>query len=232
MLRRDQSRPRVTPATAGRIAECFFSIQGEGVTAGMPAVVIRLQGCSVGCCWCDTKYSWDPAGGHQVTLEALAGEAGAFPCRRAVITGGEPLESSLFVALVEALKARGFTVEVETSGILPPPPVPVDQWNVSLKLANSGVPEARRINPEAIRDFRSRGAWWKLVVADQGDVAEVLQLMERFALPRDRILLMPEGIRREEFLERSLWVVEECRRHGFRYSPRLHILLWGAERGV
>lgn len=221
----------MTPATAGRIAECFFSIQGEGVTAGMPAVFVRLQGCSVGCRWCDTKYSWDPAGGHQATLEALVEEAAAFPCRRAVVTGGEPLESSLFVPLVEALKARGFTVEIETSGILPPP-VSVDQWNVSLKLANSGVPVARRINQEAIRDFRGRGAWWKFVVTDQSDVAEVLQLMERFALPRDRILLMPEGIRRDEILERSLWVVEECRRHGFRYSPRLHILLWGAKRGV
>ena len=222
----------MTTATAGLIAECFFSIQGEGVTAGVPAVFIRLQGCSVGCCWCDTKYSWDSTGGHQVALEALLGEATAFPCRRAVITGGEPLESSLFVPLVEGLKARGFTVEVETSGILPPPPVPVDQWNVSLKLANSGVPEARRINPEAIRDFRSQGAWWKFVMTERSDVTEVLQLMERFALARDRILLMPEGIRREEFLERSLWVVDECRRHGFRYSPRLQILLWGAKRGV
>ena len=222
----------MTPATAGRIAECFFSIQGEGVTAGMPAVFIRLQGCSVGCRWCDTKYSWDPGGGHQVTLEALVEDAVAFPCRRAVVTGGEPLESSLFVSLVEALKARGFTIEIETSGILPPPPAPVDQWNVSLKLANSGVPEARRINREAIRDFRARRAWWKFVVTGQSDVAEVLQLMERSALPRDRILLMPEGIRREEILERSLWVVEECRRHGFRYSPRLHILFWGAKRGV
>ena len=222
----------MTFATAGRIAECFFSIQGEGVTVGMPAVFIRLQGCSVGCHWCDTKYSWDPAGGHQVTLEALVGEAGAFPCRRAVVTGGEPLESSLFVPLVEALKARGFTVEVETSGILSPPAVLVDQWNVSLKLANSGVPEPRRINPEAIHHFRGRGAWWKFVVADPGDVTEVLQVMARFALPRDRILLMPEGIRREELLERSLWVVEKCRCHGFRYSPRLHTLLWGAKRGV
>jgi 7-carboxy-7-deazaguanine synthase len=69
-------------------------------------------------------------------------------------------------------------------------------------------------------------------VADPRDVAEVLRLGERFALPRERILLMPEGIRREDILERSLWVVEECRRHGFRYSPRLHILLWGARRGV
>ncbi|MGH7307166.1 MAG: 7-carboxy-7-deazaguanine synthase QueE [Candidatus Rokuibacteriota bacterium] len=222
----------VVPITAGRIAECFFSIQGEGVTAGVPAVFIRLQGCSVGCRWCDTKYSWDPAGGHPMMLEALVEEAATFPCRRAVVTGGEPLESSLFVSLVEALKARGFVLEVETSGILPPPPVPVDQWNVSLKLANSGVPETTRINPGAIRDFRDREAWWKFVVTDQSDVAEVLQLRERFALPRHRILLMPEGIRRHEILERSLWIVEECRRHGFRYSPRLHILLWGAKRGV
>lgn len=224
--------PRVTAATAGRVAECFFSVQGEGVTAGVPAVFIRLQGCSVGCRWCDTKYSWDPDAGHQVTLEALVEEAAAFPCRRAVVTGGEPLESSLFVPLVEALKARGFTVEVETSGVLPPPTGLVDQWNVSLKLAHSGVPEATRINPEAIRAFLSRGAWWKFVVANPRDVSEVLQLSERFALSRDRILLMPEGIRREEIIERSLWVVEECRRHGFRYSPRLHILLWGAKRGV
>lgn len=222
----------MTLVTAGRIAECFFSIQGEGVTAGMPAVFIRLQGCSVGCRWCDTKYSWDPSAGQPVTLEALVAEAAAFPCRRAVVTGGEPLESPLFVPLVEALSARGFTIEVETSGIFPPPPVPVDQWNVSLKLANSSVPVARRINPEAICDFRDRGAWWKFVVVHQGDVAEVLQLTEQFALPRDRILLMPEGIRREELLERSLWVVAECRRHGVRYSPRLHILLWGTKRGV
>jgi 7-carboxy-7-deazaguanine synthase len=222
----------VIAATTGRIAECFFSIQGEGVTAGLPAVFIRLQGCSVGCRWCDTKYSWDPAGGREVTPEALVEQAAAFPCRRVVVTGGEPLESGLFAPLVAALKARAFAVEVETSGVLPPPPLPVDQWNVSLKLAHAGVPEATRIRPEAIRSFVRGGAWWKFVVASRSDVAEVLQLTERFALPRDRVLLMPEGIRRDAILERSLWVVEECRRHGFRYSPRLQILLWGAQRGV
>ncbi len=216
----------------GRVAECFFSIQGEGVTAGTPAVFIRLQGCSVGCQWCDTKYSWDPGAGREVALDDLVEEASAFPCRRSVITGGEPLESFLFPSLVEALKARRFTLEVETSGTLPPPPVAVDQWNVSLKLVGSGVPEAKRINPEAIRQFLRLRAWWKFVVVDAGDVAEVLRLAERFALPREKILLMPEGVRREEILERSSWVWEECTRYGFRYSPRLHILLWGARRGV
>ena len=69
------------------------------------------------------------------------------------------------------------------------------------------------------------------MVSDEADVGEVVKLAEGFALPRERVLLMPEGTRREEILSRSPWVVEECKRHGFRYSPRLHILLWGTRRG-
>jgi len=132
---------------------------------------------------------------------------------------------------VGALKARGFTIEVETSGTLTPT-VEVDQWNVSVKLSGSGVPDTKRINPEAVREFLRLRAWWKFVVLGRSDVLEVLQLAERFTLPRERILLMPEGVHREDVLERSLWVVDECKRYGYRYSPRLHILLWGARRGV
>src|ERR1700756_2487683 len=118
-----------------RIAETFFSIQGEGPTAGGPAVFIRLQGCSVGCAWCDTKYSWDPDGGHATDLESIVAEAAAHPCRRAVVTGGEPLESALFLPLTRALIDRGFALEVETSATLPPPDGAdaAIQWNVSPK---------------------------------------------------------------------------------------------------
>jgi len=60
----------------------------------------------------------------------------------------------------------------------------------------------------------------------------VLRLADRFALPRGRILLQPEAVRTEELAERGPWVAEACTRHGFRFSPRLHVLLWGARRGV
>jgi 7-carboxy-7-deazaguanine synthase len=225
----------ISATVSGRVAEVFYSIQGEGATAGLPAVFVRLQGCSVGCAWCDTKYSWDPAGGRDVRLDALLDEMSAFPCRRAVVTGGEPLESLLFVPLLTALLGGGWQVEVETSGTLPPPPAlagrPV-QWNVSVKLAGSAVPEARRVRPEAIRGFQEAEAWWKFVVTDEADLDEVLRLAERFALARERVLLQPEALRREELIERGRWVAEACTRHGFRFSPRLHVMLWGARRGV
>lgn len=218
----------------GRIAETFYSIQGEGATAGLPAVFVRLQGCSVGCGWCDTKYSWDPAAGREVDLPGLLNEVAAFPCRRVVITGGEPLESALFVPLAAALEARGYLVEVETSGTREPA-AGADaaiQWNVSVKLSGSGVPESTRINPAAIRAFLARGAWWKFVVGEPGEIGEVLRLAERFALPRERVLLQPEGLRAEDLAARSPWLVEACKAHGFRFSPRLHLLIWGARRGV
>jgi organic radical activating enzyme len=217
-----------------RLAEVFHSIQGEGATAGVPAVFVRLQGCSVGCAWCDTRYSWDPGGGREVDLPALLAEVAAFPCRRVVVTGGEPLESPAFPALLGALADRRYAIEVETSGVLPPPagaPAEV-QWNVSLKLGGSGVPRERRLNPEAVAAFRDRNAWWKFVVASPEEVGEVLRLAERFALPRERTLLQAEAVRREDLLIRSQWIVEACKAHGFRYSPRLHVLLWGARRGV
>jgi organic radical activating enzyme len=221
-------------AIGGRVAEIFFSIQGEGPTAGLPAVFIRLQGCSVGCRWCDTKYSWDPAAGRAVDVEGLMAQARSYPCRRVVITGGEPLESSLFCPLISALQNEQFEIEVETSGSVEPPVRSGReiQWNVSVKLAASGVEEGRRINPAAIRRFLEYHAWWKFVVAGDEDLAEALRLVERFALPRERILLQPEALRRDELIERSPWVIEACKRHGFRFSPRLHVMTWGARRGV
>ena len=86
--------------------------------------------------------------------------------------------------------------------------------------------------PAGTRRVPERGAWWKFVVAGEDDLAEVLRLAEAFGLPRERILLQPEALRREDLLAKAPWLIEACKRHGFRFSPRLHVLLWGARRGV
>jgi 7-carboxy-7-deazaguanine synthase len=207
-------------------------VQGEGPTVGTPSTFIRLQGCSVGCAWCDTKYSWDPGRGEEMPLEALLRRVKDASAQNVVVTGGEPLEHPALEPLIAGLHALGRRIEVETAGIHVPPPLPVDQWNVSLKLAHSGVPLERRLRPEAIERFRELGAAFKFVVGDERDVDEVLAIQARHGLPSDRILLMPLGMLREEQQALMPRVVEWCRRHGFRVSPRLHILIWGPRRGV
>lgn len=215
-----------------RVSEVFVSVQGEGVTVGMPSVFVRLQGCSIGCVWCDTKYSWAANSGHETTLETLLAQIAPLKVDNVVITGGEPLEHPVFVPLVNAVKAAEHRIEVETAGTVLPPDVSVDQWNVSLKLAHSGVAVETRLRPEAIAAFRERNAWFKFVVATERDVDEVLAIQAAHQLAANHILLMPLGLRREEQLARMPAVIEWCRRNGFRFSPRLHILVWGPKRGV
>ena len=215
-----------------RVSEIFTSIQGEGASAGVPSVFVRLQGCSVGCAWCDTKYSWDARGGDEIALSTLLDRAKREGIASVVVTGGEPLEHPTFAPLVEGLAGLGLRVEVETSATVMPPDVPVDQWNVSPKLSGSGVPLARRLRPEIIERFRGLSAWFKFVVATEADLEEVLAIQASHHLPAARILLMPLGMLRDEQLALMPVVAGWCRTHGFRFSPRLHVLIWGARRGV
>lgn len=124
----------VPPPPGLPVNEIFESVQGEASFTGAPAVFIRLQGCPVGCPWCDTKHTWvvDPA--HEVPAAKMAekvGDASTFArlgavglakhilattrARHVVITGGEPAIYNLR-ALSTLLIEGGRTVQLETSG--------------------------------------------------------------------------------------------------------------------
>lgn len=247
-------------AKLGEGPEIFHTIQGEGVSVGAPAVFVRASRCNLHCVWCDTDHTWNFEGtlwphekdvvpGYtkfrkaELTFEIDSVEAAervlAFGCPRTVITGGEPLlQEKAFLEMICHIRERqpGHQFEVETNATRIPSPAfheAVDQFNVSPKLSNSGVAEALRLNAEALEFFaKSPKAWFKFVVARPGDLEEIEALGAVHALPRHRVLLMPEGRTCEELDRDAAWLAGVCRDRGFRFCDRLHIRLWGDKRGV
>ena len=156
-----------------------------------------------------------------------------------MVTGGEPLIAPEIAALTERLRGRGLHVTVETAGTVFKP-VACDLMSISPKLANS-TPEGRwaaqherlRIQPETLA--RLMGAYdyqLKFVIARPEDAGEVRALVERLAADPLKVVLMPEGTDAETLRERGLWLAELSKREGWRFSPRLHVDLWGNRRGV
>ena len=243
-------------AKLGSGPEIFHTIQGEGPSAGWPAVFIRAAHCNLHCVWCDTAHTWnfegtpwrhakDPVKYHQseVIIEiepaAAARQILDFGCQRVVITGGEPLlQQAEFLTMIEHIRAAqpACLLEVETNATLIPSPAfaaVIDQFNVSPKLANSGMAESLRWPTAALQFFAaSPKAWFKFVVSNPADLAEIQLLCARHQLARERILLMPEGRTAAELDRSAPWLAEQCRDLGWRFCDRLHVRLWGGRRGV
>jgi 7-carboxy-7-deazaguanine synthase len=236
------SEPRTLPRDDRlAVSEVFDSVQGEGPSAGIPCVFLRLSQCNLRCTWCDTKYTWDwqhhriQDEVHVESLDAVARRVLAFGPSRLVVTGGEPLIQGAALIRWFALLPTALAVEVETNGTLAPLPelaARVTQWNVSPKLANSGEPLERRLRPAALAALLgTERAWLKLVVATPADAEEAEQLLTATGWPRERVLLMPQGATRRELSERAPFVKAEALRRGLGYSPRLHVEHWDGARG-
>lgn len=223
-----------------KIAELFYSIQGEGALIGVPSIFIRTSGCNLRCSWCDTPYtSWQPEG-TELTLDQILDEVSAYPASHVVVTGGEPMIAPDVIALTERLRARNLHITIETAGTVFAP-VACDLMSISPKLANSTPEDARfskqherlRIQPAVLGELMTRYPYQlKFVIAQPGDLEEVRMLTGSLRADRERVILMPEGIDPARLRERAVWLAEICKEEGFRFSPRLHVDLWGDRRGV
>ncbi len=226
-----------------RISELFYSLQGEGSLLGVPSFFIRTTGCNLRCVWCDTPYtSWAPVG-EEMSVDTIVAEALKHPGRHAVVTGGEPLIAPEIAELTAKLRAAGFHITIETAGTVAPP-VTCDLMSISPKLSNStpfereggrfaAQHERLRYQPAVLRDLMSRYDYQlKFVVMAASDLDEILTLLEQTGGLREKTMLMPEGIQLETLRARARWMTEVCKLEGFRYSPRLHIDLFGNQRGT
>lgn len=240
--------------------EIFHSIQGEGVAIGRPRAFIRLSGCNLHCVWCDTAYTWNWIGtpfAHELDapgapykfdpkreMARLDTEDAVMrilsePSEGLVITGGEPLvQTEAMIALIDALKPRAphMLIEIETNGTIAPSPAlaaRVDLFMVSPKLAHSGNPAGLALKGEALQALAALDtAAFKFVARTEADVFTVAMLADDLELPNERVWIMPEGVESAALTARGRGLAAAVAAHGFNYSDRLHIHLFGQKRGV
>jgi 7-carboxy-7-deazaguanine synthase len=226
-----------------KLSEIFYSVQGEGSLVGVPSVFVRTSGCNLRCTWCDTPYtSWQPEG-EDWSVDQILRRVAEFGATHVVVTGGEPMIAPEIVALTNELHRAGLHITVETAGTVYQR-VACDLMSISPKLKNS-VPVEReggrwaaqherlRWQPDVLRRLIAEYAHQlRFVIADPNDLDEIEFMHEELGVGARSIVLMPEGIDRDTLRERGEWIVEICKQRGYRFSPRLHVDLWGARRGV
>jgi 7-carboxy-7-deazaguanine synthase len=226
-----------------KISEIFYSIQGEGTLLGVPSVFVRTSGCNLRCTWCDTPYtSWNPEG-SDMSNDAILQTVMDFGCRHIVLTGGEPMIAPGVADLTRLFRDAGLHITIETAGTVFAE-VACHLMSISPKLANSTpterdggrwavMHERQRFQPDVLKKLMAAHDYQlKFVVAAASDVVELESMRLELNAPVEKVLVMPEGATREAMQQRGLWLAELCKQHGYRFSPRLHIDIWGDKRGV
>lgn len=225
-----------------KYSEYFYTLQGEGKLVGVPSVFFRTSYCNLRCWWCDSAYtSWHPEN-KEISVDEAFAKISSFGVKHVVITGGEPfIQQEPLTELCQKLHDTGHHITIETNATVFVP-VKADLISMSPKLANStpeGDPtwttrhERKRIEPAVIRQFLDNyDCQVKFVVDVPPDLDEIEKLVEEVGIPKETIVLMPQGLTEDVVNEKQLWLAELCKTHGYRYSPRLHINIWGDKRGT
>ncbi len=214
------------------VNEVFQTIQGEGVHSGVPAVFIRLQGCPVGCSWCDTKHTWlvspeDEATTQQITEKRTDSasycwlsaaqlldlyDQQLFSAKHIVITGGEPCLYDLR-PLCQKFSESGFSIQIETSGTSPIQVTDKAWVTVSPKVAmKGGLP----VLTEALQ----RADEIKHPVAREVDIEQLDQLLEQAELTADDVFICLQPISQKARATRLC--METCIARNWRLSVQTH----------
>jgi len=205
----------------------FKSIQGEGPYVGMPAVFIRLCGCTLACEWCDTDYSTGQVMGWPEIVKQvkeLAGEVISL----VVLTGGEPLRQNVVPLITQLVEMEDYRVQIETNGTVVPPDIE--------ELSCCGQELVFVVSPKTSTLPDEIGYWtnyWKYVVRE-GQVSEKDGLPIDVCRPfggteccaRSVVFVQPMDEKDEDLNKINLQLaVDICMKFGYRLSLQLHKII-------
>ena len=207
-----------------KICEIFRSIQGEGLTMGVPTVFVRAVGCNLKCSWCDTIYSM--SGGEDMTVPEIMEKIG--DCRTVCITGGEPMLQKDIYELFDALIVADKKIVLETNGSIDLKDVPVDDHimiSMDIKCPSSGMSDKMLDSNIPLLSMKDQ---LKFVIKDQKDLDFAIDYI-RIHDPKTNVIFGPVG-----GTDRLEWLVDEVLKNNVeaRVLPQLHKIIWGDKRGV
>jgi len=229
------------------VAECFSrTVQGEGINTGTPSTFLRLQHCTLSCGFCDTTEVWRQGNPYTISeiLDIWEKEGVVEDLQNGhhlVLTGGSPIlqEKRLLELLQQFNRKYHFRpyTEIENECTLLPSLVfadYVDCWNNSPKLSNSGMRKEVRYKPSIIQYLSNlRNSWFKFVVSNKEDWNEIQNdFIDKGLIWKKQIILMPEGVTREQLQSKYDFVVNLACRQGVRITDRLHINIWNKTVGA
>jgi organic radical activating enzyme len=225
-----------------KISEIFSSIQGEGVHAGKPSVFLRTALCNLKCVWCDTKYTWDwdnydySKEVHEIPIEKVIEKIKEFEPKHIVITGGEPLIQQNDIALLLSKLGDDYFVEVETDCTIIPDSIVlehVNHWNVSPKTSNSENSRESREIPQCYDFFvKLDNSVFKFVIENESDLVEIDELITKYSIPKNKILLMPQASTKDELNLKKEEIEKIAMAKGLFFSSRLQVERWGNQLGT
>ena len=204
-----------------RITEIFYSIQGEGLTVGVPTVFIRLTGCPLRCQYCDTTYAF--SGGEWWPFDKLLTQVKSFNARYVTVTGGEPLAQKACLGLLTQLCDLGYQVSLETSGALNIADVdPRVSRVVDLKTPGSGEVERNLYDNMHILTSHDQV---KFVICDRTDYEWAKSKIEEYDLIHRCEILFSPSYQQLPLRDLAEWILAD--HLSVRLQTQLHKLIWG-----
>jgi len=202
------------------VSEIFPAIQGEGKELGMPTVFLRLSGCNLSCSFCDTPYHTE---GKEMSLEEVFQEIEKYKIKHVTVSGGEPTlqDREVHKLIMEFLEVK-YDVSLESNGVIA---THAGYSNITIS------PKKQKINIKVLKEYAKYPNVTFKFVYESNDDEWWLNVINDANINLEKVYIMPEGATRTEQIDKMPEVIKYCLEKGFKFSPRLHVLVFDDERG-
>jgi 7-carboxy-7-deazaguanine synthase len=208
-----------------KIAEIFFSLQGEARQAGLPTVFIRLTGCPLRCNYCDTEYAF--FGGQWMDFDRILEQVASYQAHYVCVTGGEPLAQKNCLALLSRLCDKGYEVSLETGGAHDVAAVDSRVSRVvDIKTPDSGEVARNRWENMGVLTPHDQ---IKFVICGRSDYEWARQQVRERGLDTVCEVLFSPAWGKVDFKQLAQWILDDGL--AVRMQVQLHKLIWGDEPG-